>query len=622
VPPPAAPSNLAASPSSSSQVNLTWSDNSGNETGFKVERAPATGGPWTQIGTTAAASYADGGLAASTTYYYRVRAWGISGDSAYSNTAAATTLAGAPAAPSGLAATAVSSSRIDLSWRDNSSNETGFKIERSAAGGSWAQVETPGANATSYADSGLASSTSYSYRVRAFNTAGDSAFSNTASATTSPAGGAHLWSRDFGGTGSMDSVLPQGVAVDSLGEIALAGFFQNSVDLGTGTVASNGLADIFVAKYSAQGTALWTRRAGSSQDDRAKAVTMDGNGNVLVTGVFRGTVDFGGEPVSAAANAANCFVAKYSPTGAHLWSKRLSSALGLDEGMAIAADAAGNVLVAGMLYQTSNFGGANLTSAGSADVFVVKLSPAGAHLWSMRVGGTAEEVVYGLAVDGNGNPVVTGHSTGTADFGGGNLAGAGGKDIFVAKYAAGSGAHLWSRRVGGSSDDVGRGVAVDSAGDVLVTGNFASASVNFGSGAMANSAGADIFLARYGSDGTARWSKRFGSSLALDEKAFGVETDGAGNILLTGSVVDAIDFGGGPLGADGYYDIFVAKFTSGGGHVWSKRTGAGAGERVAADGAGNVVAAGNFSGNTPVNFGGSNLSSPGGTDGFLVKFGP
>ena len=437
-----------------------------------------------------------------------------------------------------------------------------------------------------------------------------------------PGTGPHLWSEDFGGPGGLDNAFPLGVAVDGQGEIAMAGYFQNSVNFGTGTLSSAGNGDIFVAKYSTQGTPLWSRRAGGAQDDRAKAVAVDGSGNVLVTGLFYGTIDLGGGAVSSAPNAVNCFVAKYSPTGAHLWSKRLSSALGLDEGMGIAVDSSGNVLVAGMLYQTSNFGGSDLTSAGSADAFIVKLSPTGAHLWSKRVGGSAEEFVYGLAVDSSGNPAITGHSTGSADFGGGSLAGAGGKDIFVAQYSGSTGAHLWSRRVGGSVDDVGRGIAIDGAGDVVVTGNFASASVNFGSGALANSGGADIFLAKYSSGGTALWSKRFGAGLALDEKAFGARIDPSGNILLTGSVVDAIDFGGGSLPGDGYYDIFVAKFGSAGGHVWSKRTGAGAGTSVAADGGGNVVAAGYFVGTTPVNFGGANLLSPGGTDAFLVEFGP
>jgi hypothetical protein len=91
-----------------------------------------------------------------------------------------------PAAPSGLTATAISSSQINLAWVDNSNNEDGFKIERCQGAGcsSFAQIATVGAGVTSYPDTGLIASTSYSYRVRAYNAGGDSAYSNTASATT------------------------------------------------------------------------------------------------------------------------------------------------------------------------------------------------------------------------------------------------------------------------------------------------------------------------------------------------------------------------------------------------------------------------------------------------------
>ena len=620
VPPPAAPSGLSATATSSSQINLAWTDNSSNETGFKVERAPAASGPWTQIATTAAASYPDTGLSSSTTYFYRVRAYGPSGDSAYSNTASATTAAGVPAAPSGLSATSVSSSRIDLTWADNASNETGFKVERSTATSGWAQVATPGANATSYSDTGLGSSTAYSYRVRAYNTAGDSAFSNTASATTGAAGGAHVWSKDFGGPLPSASVVSLGLAVDSLGEIAIAGYLQGSVDLGTGTVTSAGGNDIFVAKYTAGGIPLWSRRVGSSLDDRAQGVAVDGSGNVFVIGSFQGTVDFGGGAVTSPPTYVNSFLVKYSPSGIHLWSKRLSST-GMDEGLALAVDGQGNVTAAGVLYQTSNFGGSSLTTAGGADVWVARFSPAGAHLWSRRGGGTGDDWVYGVAVDGAGNASITGFSTASADFGGGPVTGAGAKDVIVAQYSS-TGGHVWSRRVGGSADEVGRDIAVDDSGNVFVTGNFASASVNFGSGALSNAGGADIFLTKYSAQGASLWSKRFGSSISLSEAAYGVGTDGAGNVMITGTVAAPIDFGGGVLNGDNYYDIYVAKFDAAGTHRWSKRTGAGEGTSVRGDGAGNVIATGTFSGVSTVNFGGANLESPGATDSFLVKFAP
>jgi hypothetical protein len=94
-----------------------------------------------------------------------------------------------PAAPSGLSATAASSSQINLAWTDNSSNETGFKIERkTGASGTWSQITTTAAGVTSYSNTGLAASTQYYYRVRATNATGDSAYSNEANATTSSTG--------------------------------------------------------------------------------------------------------------------------------------------------------------------------------------------------------------------------------------------------------------------------------------------------------------------------------------------------------------------------------------------------------------------------------------------------
>ncbi|MBN1674989.1 MAG: fibronectin type III domain-containing protein [Kiritimatiellae bacterium] len=186
--PPAAPSGLAASAQSSSQIRLTWTDNSGNETGFKLERRPA-GGSWAQIAQPGAntTAYTDSGLSAGQSYEFRVRASNAAGDSAYSNTAGATTPVNTPAAPSGLTATAASFSRVDLAWTDNSNNETGFKIERRLSGGDWAQLATVGANVKTYADTTVAAGTSYRYQVRAYNASGDSPYSDVAYADT-PAG--------------------------------------------------------------------------------------------------------------------------------------------------------------------------------------------------------------------------------------------------------------------------------------------------------------------------------------------------------------------------------------------------------------------------------------------------
>lgn len=189
--PPAAPTNLTANAASTSQINLAWTDNDTSESGFKIERCTGPGcTDFTQVATvgTNVTAYANTGLSASTTYTYRVRAYNGAGDSGYSDPASATTLAAPalPAAPSNLTATAASKSQINLAWTDNASNEDGFKIERCKGSSctNFAQIATVGANVATYANTGLSSNTAYRYRVRAYNAAGNSAYSNIAGATT------------------------------------------------------------------------------------------------------------------------------------------------------------------------------------------------------------------------------------------------------------------------------------------------------------------------------------------------------------------------------------------------------------------------------------------------------
>lgn len=196
--PPSPPSGLTAAAGSSHEIDLSWIDNSNNESGFKIERctgdlAACTAGPFTQIAQVGAniATFADTTADAATTYTYRVRAFNAGGDSSFSNSAQALTPPETtPAPPSNLTATPAkkqpNNSFVDLSWQDNSNNETNFDIERciGVSCTDFAPLATVGANVTTYHDAPTERRTTYIYRVKARNGTLSSAYSNTASATT------------------------------------------------------------------------------------------------------------------------------------------------------------------------------------------------------------------------------------------------------------------------------------------------------------------------------------------------------------------------------------------------------------------------------------------------------
>ncbi len=185
--PPAAPSNLQAIASSTSSVRLTWTDNSKNEGVFIIENASSSSGPWTRTRVLAVntTSYTKSNLTSGATYYFRVRAANRQGDSANSNIASTSLDGTTPPAPGNLSAAAASTSQINLSWSDNSANETGFDLESAtSASGPWAPLASVNANATSYAAAGLSANQTYHFRAHAKNAEGDSPYSNTANATT------------------------------------------------------------------------------------------------------------------------------------------------------------------------------------------------------------------------------------------------------------------------------------------------------------------------------------------------------------------------------------------------------------------------------------------------------
>jgi endo-1,4-beta-xylanase len=198
---PSTPAGLVASSTTSSSVSLAWTASTDNVgvTGYQILRAPgASGGSFTQVGTSTATSFNNTGLTASTTYRFQVRAVDAAGNaSAVSNTVTAATQGGggdtqAPTAPSNLASSGTTSTSVSLSWTGSTDNVgvTGYQILRAAgaSGGTFTQVGT--STTTSFNNTGLTASTTYRYQVRAVDAAGNaSAVSNTVTAQTQAGGG-------------------------------------------------------------------------------------------------------------------------------------------------------------------------------------------------------------------------------------------------------------------------------------------------------------------------------------------------------------------------------------------------------------------------------------------------
>jgi hypothetical protein len=155
------------------------------------------------------------------------------------------------------------------------------------------------------------------------------------------------------------------------------------------------------AAFATAPTHLWSLRAGGVPDDGGRGVVFDGAGNVYVTGGFQGTADFGGGNL-VSAGSTDIFLAKYDANGAHVWSQRFGDS-DAQSGGSLAVDGSGNVYFAGWFWRSVDLGGGVLVTAGLADVCLSKFDPDGNHAWSRRFGGIEGEDVSPIAVDGAGS---------------------------------------------------------------------------------------------------------------------------------------------------------------------------------------------------------------------------
>ena len=291
----------------------------------------------------------------------------------------------------------------------------------------------------------------------------------------------YSWAGSMGGT-SADRGYS--VAVDSSGNVYTTGFFNDTVDfdlgVGTANLTSAGSTDIFISKIDSSGAYVWAKKIGGTSNDEVYSIAVDASGNVYTTGYFTGTVDF--DPGAGTANltstgSSDIFISKLDSSGAYVWAVKIGSAFG-DQGNSIAVDTSGNVYTTGFFGSTADFdpgaGTANLTPVGSGDTFISKLDSSGAYVWAKQIGSTSNDQGNSIAVDTSGNVYTTGYFNGTGDFDpdAGTANLTSSDDDIFVSKLDSSGAYVWARKMGGISSDYGNSIAVDTSGNVYTTGFF------------------------------------------------------------------------------------------------------------------------------------------------------
>jgi hypothetical protein len=388
--------------------------------------------------------------------------------------------------------------------------------------------------------------------------------------------------------------------------------------------------DLFLSKYNSNGNLLWAKSFGGLDDDEAYSIKADASGNIYVAGWFKSTyIIFGSDTLTnsdTTGNYTDLFLAKFDANGNVLWAK---SAGGVDNDKAnsVALDNSGNAYLTGYFYSsTLSFGTTTLTNTGLYDIFLAKFDPNGNVIWAKSAGGTDYDGASSVAVDGTGNIYLAGwFESSTLIFDTTTLINVGYEDIFLAKYDAG-GNVLWAKSAGGNDGDEANSIAVDTSGNIYMAGNFSSDTIRFGSTALTNTGGDAIFLAKYNSNGTILWAKTAEGSA----DATSLAVDNSGNSYLTGDFESAtLNFGSYTLtntdNSENTYDLFLTKYDANGNLSWAKSAGGtdddGA-NAVAVDLSGNTYIAGWFY-SPSLSFGYADLLNTNGSsdDIFLAKSG-
>jgi hypothetical protein len=382
-----------------------------------------------------------------------------------------------------------------------------------------------------------------------------------------------LWAKAFGGNN--DDHLSK-ISTDSLGNVIFVGSFSSTtITFNTTTLINNGansIFDMYFVKYNANGTNLiWAKSAGGEGYDKANDLVIDAFGNIIITGYFKSqTITFDAISLNRIGYDENIYVVKYNAIGNVIWAQSAGGNL-MDVPYKIAADSDGNIIITAVLTSFVVYFGTYQLSNPSINyhdnIFIIKYSATGNFLWVKKV----ENVHHSfgncwITTDADNNIIVCGVFTDpTISFGNFTLSNAGlfsSSDIFIVKYDLNANV-LWAKSAGGSNYEFVRSITVDDSGDLIISGQFKSQSIFSAPNILTNSyiGYYDIFIAKYSSSGNLIWTESIGSN--NDDFSGCTSLDNIGNILITGSFRSQnILFGSDTLYNFGNDDMFIAKLSN------------------------------------------------------------
>ena len=374
-----------------------------------------------------------------------------------------------------------------------------------------------------------------------------------------------LWAKSAGGSGEENV---RSAAVDLNGNVIIVGnYSSNAMVLGTTTISNSG-TDMFIVKYSPAGNVLWANSIGGFASFLGKSISTDTIGNIFITGYFVTSISVIGTTTltnSSGTNSADMFIVKFSPSGSVIWAHSGGGTSG-DLGTSVCNDQSGNVYVSGAFNSiTMTLGTTTLVNSNgtvnSGDVFIAKYSPSGALLWAQSAGGNYYDEAMGVALDQNGNILVTGYffgpsfSIGTVTLT--NVTNTTTSNFFVAKYSS-TGSFLWAHAADGSAYCIGTGVSTDANGNVCIIGEFNSPTLVMGTATLMNSGSQDVFIAKYSANGTFLWVDALGGNAI--EYGKGISCNTNNRLYITGNFNSpTIKVGNFVLSNIGGSDIFIAE---------------------------------------------------------------